>query len=957
MKQLSGEGAAEELDALITSYVLGELSQAEATRMEERLAQDASLRDTIEQRRRAAGLIGEVMVESHGKAALALSAERREKLFQHFKVAHLRTVPSSGAGERFRWRDWFLPLTAAAALVVICGLVFGPASGRSKPQSSTSAKADRASAWTSMAFNNSESAVLSERQAVITPLYSLNRDTGEQTTGSLTVDESSLVPVERDKLRDELGRSDSANGLPLVRGEVALGIAGPAQVASTPAPEAPKPYSFGGFGGSAGGTGMRTPASTVFGAAGTAASVHDSSLFAATDKKEIARGALDVRAELRDSAVEPSRDAAASSGNLPASTDYWSYIPSPPNGAKLEAMAKPQSPAVPSNSRLAPGATVNSLAEAEVKLGFQTQSSLGPSQREPQESANVSQSLAFAQPPAIAVNLSKFYKDASINSLEPLQLRLPAPAFKGTPKDFGFRPPVDQRLERLREGAVAQPQANGREEQARFLRRTGGAVTNSAAVGGRVMRASQLLEEKRKKSATAAQGGFNAQPAEFAPEIAARENPLSTFSLNVSDVSYRLTAEALESGNLPSPGSIRVEEFINAFDYRDPEPHQDSAIAFQWDQARYTFAHNRILLRLSIKTAAEGRAPGKPLNLVLLLDNSGSMERPDRVSVMRRAFSTLADQLGPQDRVSVLTFSRTPSQWSMAELKEEARQTMERALESAPEGGTNLEEALRAAYRVALQTKTAAANTRVITFTDGAANLGEVDASRLKAMVDEHRAKGIALDAFGIGWDGYNDYLLETLSRNGDGRYGYLNSGEDVAAGFAKRLTGALRVAAADVKVQVEFNPARVNVYRQAGYTRHQLTKQQFRDNTVDAAELGAAEAGNAVYIVEPIPSGSGPLATVRARYKNPSNGAYNEREWRVPFVTPLPSLENASPSTRLAAASFAFAERLAQSPYAAEANADAILQLLAGVPEAMTDPASAKLQSLVQTYKSIAGE
>ena len=148
-----------------------------------------------------------------------------------------------------------------------------------------------------------------------------------------------------------------------------------------------------------------------------------------------------------------------------------------------------------------------------------------------------------------------------------------------------------------------------------------------------------------------------------------------------------------------------------------------------------------------------------------------------------------------------------------------------------------------------------------------------------------NRKQGIALDCFGIGWEGYNDDLLEVLSRNGDGRYGFINTPEEAATGFAAQLAGALHVAAADVKVQVEFNPKRVTSYRQIGYAKHQLTKEQFRDNTVDAAEIGAAESGNALYVVEVNPQGEGPLATVRVRYKVPGTTEYREQAWAVPYT------------------------------------------------------------------------
>src|SRR5207249_8479920 len=137
--------------------------------------------------------------------------------------------------------------------------------------------------------------------------------------------------------------------------------------------------------------------------------------------------------------------------------------------------------------------------------------------------------------------------------------------------------------------------------------------------------------------------------------------------------------------------------------------------------------------------------------------------------------------------------------------------------------------------------------------------------------------------------------------------YGFINTPEETASDFAGQLAGALRVAASDVKVQVEFNPARVTAYRQIGYAKHQLTKEQFRDNTVDAAEIGAAEAGNALYVAEVNPSGEGPLATVRVRFKVPGTQDYREHEWPVPYNGNSVALEQASSALRLAATASAF--------------------------------------------------
>ena len=408
---------------------------------------------------------------------------------------------------------------------------------------------------------------------------------------------------------------------------------------------------------------------------------------------------------------------------------------------------------------------------------------------------------------------------------------------------------------------------------------------------------------------------------------------------------------------MPEPAGIRTEEFINAFDYRDPEPVADAPIALNWERARYPFAHNRDLLRFSVQTAAQGRESGRPLNLVLLLDNSGSMERADRVSIIREALRVLADQLQSQDKISVVAFARNARLWVDGLAGSEAGDLPERVGNLTPEGGTNLEEAMKAGYETALRHFQAQGVNRVILLTDGAANLGDVVPESLQRQVEAFRRRGVALDCFGIGWEGYNDDLLEVLSRHGDGRYGFVNTPEEAATGFADQLAGALQVAAADVKVQVEFNPHRVTHWRQVGYARHQLTQEQFRDNTVDAAELGAAESGNAQYVVEVNPQGDGPLGNVRVRYRVPATGQYREQEWPLAYAGQPVALEQASPALRLAASASAFAEWLSSSPFAAEVNSDQLLALMSGVPEAF-DPDSRpkQLEWMIRQAKSISG-
>jgi len=442
------------------------------------------------------------------------------------------------------------------------------------------------------------------------------------------------------------------------------------------------------------------------------------------------------------------------------------------------------------------------------------------------------------------------------------------------------------------------------------------------------------------------------------PEILTRDNVFSTFSLNVSDVSFKLAAASLEKGRMPDAASIRSEEFINAFDYRDPEAAAGQPLAFIAERARYPFAHNRELLRFSIKTAAAGRQAGRSLNLVLLLDTSGSMERADRVVIIREALRVLAAHLQPQDTVSVVTFARTARLWADGVPGDQAGEVLGKVSGITPEGGTNLEEAMRLAYETARRHYLANGINRVVMLTDGAANLGNVDPNALKQKVEANRKQGIALDCFGIGWEGYNDDLLEQLSSNGDGRYAFMNSPDEAAGEFAAKLAGALQVAAQDVKVQVEFNPQRVVSYRQIGYAKHQLTKEQFRDNTVAAGEIAAQEAGNALYTIETKPDGAGPIATVRVRYRVPGTPDYRERSWDVDSRGKAPALEQSSAAMRLAATASAFSEWLASSPFAQDVTPDELLNYLSSVPEVYgADPRPKQLEWMIRQAKSMSGK
>ena len=363
----------------------------------------------------------------------------------------------------------------------------------------------------------------------------------------------------------------------------------------------------------------------------------------------------------------------------------------------------------------------------------------------------------------------------------------------------------------------------------------------------------------------------------------ALEEPFSTFSLHVSDVSFKLAQNSLANGIWPDPAKVRVEEFVNAFDYRDPTPPQEEKVACQVEQAIHPFMQQRNLLRISMRTAAAGRAAQTPLRLTCLLDNSGSMERIDRQDTVRKAFATLAEQLHPNDAITLISFANQPRLLADRVPGERAGELVSMIDQLPSEGGTNIESALQLAFEKAQEQQSENAQNRIVLLTDGAVNLGDADPANLASMITQIRDNGIAFDAAGIIADGLNDEVLESMTRKGDGRYYLLDSIESADASFAKQIAGALRPSAKNVKVQVEFNPDRVGNYRLLGFEKHRLKKEDFRNDSVDAAEMAAEEAGVAVYEIEAKPDGEGDVGSVSVRYRDLSTGLMVENRWPIP--------------------------------------------------------------------------
>lgn len=398
-------------------------------------------------------------------------------------------------------------------------------------------------------------------------------------------------------------------------------------------------------------------------------------------------------------------------------------------------------------------------------------------------------------------------------------------------------------------------------------------------------------------------------------EISASEDPYSTFSLNISDASFKIAQAALSKGERPDPAGIKVEQFYNAVDYGDPAPAADEPVAVNIEQSAHPVIPGRNLVRVALKTAAAGRSAAQPLRLTLLVDQSGSMSREDRRAAMNKALAGLSGLVTANDAVSIVGFSRTPRLLADGLTGENAGKLADFVNLEASEGGTNLEEAIKLAGEIAERHKLGGAQNRIVLFTDGAANLGNADPVKLAEKVKGLRQKGIAFDIAGIAAEDLNDDLLGELARNGNGRYYIVGKGGD--DNFAKQLAGAFRPAAENVKVQVRFNPERVGRYKLIGFEKDRLKTEDFRNDAVDAAELAAEEAGTAIYQVEPLPDGKGEIGEVSVRFRDTAADQMVERTWTIRHDSAAPAFDRATPSMQLATLAMLAAEKLKGGPLA----------------------------------------
>lgn len=415
-------------------------------------------------------------------------------------------------------------------------------------------------------------------------------------------------------------------------------------------------------------------------------------------------------------------------------------------------------------------------------------------------------------------------------------------------------------------------------------------------------------------------------------------DPVSTFSVDVDTAAYSNVRRFLNDGVRPPTDAVRVEELVNYFDYGYPRP-QSRATPFSSyiALAPSPWSAQRQILHVGIQGFDLPKGEQPPLNLVFLIDTSGSMSSPDRLPLAQKSLSLLVDQLRPQDRVAMVAYAGSAGA-VLAPTDGRQKLKMRCALGALHAGGSTAGgQGLALAYALAKENFDPKAVNRVILVTDGDFNVGVADPAKLKDFVSEKRKDGVYLSVYGFGRGNYNDAMMQALAQNGNGTAAYVDGLQEARKLFRTDFTKSLFPIANDVKVQIEFNPAQVSEYRLIGYETRILNREDFNNDQVDAGEVGAGASVTALYEITPAgappsadplrygrrappPAPGGELAFLKIRYKLPGEGRSRLIERPVTRADAAPTLQAAPEPTRWAVAVAGFGQKLKQDPRVSDA-------------------------------------
>jgi len=462
----------------------------------------------------------------------------------------------------------------------------------------------------------------------------------------------------------------------------------------------------------------------------------------------------------------------------------------------------------------------------------------------------------------------------------------------------------------------------------------------------------------------------NYAPIEESRFLAAAANPRSTFSIDVDAASYTNVRRFLTSGQRPPPDAVRIEELLNYFRYDYPEPRGKAPFSVTTDVAVTPWAPEHRLLRIGIKGRALETRKVPPSNLVFLLDVSGSMAEPDKLPLVKQGFRLLVQELRAEDQVAIVVYAGAAG-LVLPPTPGSDKATILAALDRLEAGGSTAGGAgLRLAYDVVRGSYRPDRNNRVILATDGDFNVGESSDAAMVRLIEERRDQGVFLTVLGFGTGNLKDSRMEQIADKGNGHYAYVDNLSEARRMFVREFAGTLVTIAKDVKIQVEFNPAKVAAYRLVGYENRALRTEDFADDRKDAGELGAGHTVTALYEIVPVGTsmaGTGhDLDSLRYQTVSLRSGATRTDEWltvQLRYKEPAGTMSRllshavrvreqiAEPEGdfRFATAVAGFGLVLRNSSYRGTATLDQVLALARGAEGADPDGERAEFVRLVE--------
>lgn len=426
----------------------------------------------------------------------------------------------------------------------------------------------------------------------------------------------------------------------------------------------------------------------------------------------------------------------------------------------------------------------------------------------------------------------------------------------------------------------------------------------------------------------------------------AQDNPLSTFSADVDAASYSNVRRFIQGGQLPPKDAVRIEEMINYFGYNYPQPKGNDPVSITTEMSEAPWNKNHRLVKIGLKAKSINTDDLPASNLVFLIDVSGSMAGPTRLELVKTSLKLLADQLRPNDKVAIVVYAGAAG-LVLPSTSGNQKQKIKEALNNLESGGSTAGGAgIKLAYEVAKKNFVDGGNNRVILATDGDFNVGVSSDGDMQRLIEEERKSGVFLSVLGYGMGNYKDSKMEILANKGNGNYAYIDNLNEAKKVLINEFGATLFTVAKDVKLQVEFNPAKVAAYRLVGYENRLLNNEDFKDDQKDAGEMGAGHTVTALYevilkgtksefikkrddlkyISNGITKVSDELLTVKMRYKEPAEN--KSKELSVSLIDKINNLDNASADFKFAAAVAEFGLLIRDSEFKQKASFDDLISL-----------------------------